>query len=74
MDGFVVILDYVEDLWVLADVCQLERLRLCCQGSLEVCEENDVLQIFKEAKDLGSPYDELKKDLSKCIETNLDQR
>jgi len=43
MDGFSVrIDDVVEELWVLADMYQLEGLKLCCMGSLErdLCKKN----------------------------------
>ena len=63
MDGFSVSIDDVVELWVLADMYQMEGLKLCCLGSLEsgLCEENDASRILEEAEDLSCPCDELKR-------------
>ena len=63
MDGFSVSIDDVVELWVLADMYQMEGLKLCCLGSLEreLCEENDASRILKEAEELSCPCDELKR-------------
>ena len=63
MDGFSVSIDDMVELWVLADMYQLEGLKLCCLGSLErdVCEEKDVSRILEEADELSCPCDELKR-------------
>ena len=63
MDGFSVSIDDMVELWVLADMYQLEGLKLCCLGSLErdVCKEKDVSRILEEADELSCPCDELKR-------------
>jgi hypothetical protein len=64
LDGFVVSLDHVLELWYLADMYQLEGLKLCCMGALEsgdlLCKEN-VSQILKEAENLSCPCNGLKR-------------
>ena len=64
MDGFTAVsIDDVVDVWVLADMYQMEGLKWCCMGSLErdLCEENDASRILKEAEDFSCPCDELKR-------------
>ena len=63
MDGFSVRIDDVLDVWVLADMYQMEGLKWGCMGSLErdLCEKNDASRILKEAEDLSCPCDELKR-------------
>ena len=64
MDGFSVSIDDVVDVWVLADMYQMEGLKWrCLAGALErdLCEENDASRILEEAEDLSCPCDELKR-------------
>jgi hypothetical protein len=62
LDGFTVSLDDVLELWVLADMHQLEGLKYMCMGALErgLSEEN-VSEILQEVKLLICPCDELKR-------------
>ena len=62
LDGFVVSLDHVLDLWWMADFYQIDALKFNCMGALErgLCEEN-VHQILEDAENLSCPCDELKK-------------
>jgi hypothetical protein len=50
------------ELWGLADMYQLGRLKYSCLGALErgLCEENVYHIILQEAEDLICPCDELK--------------
>ena len=71
MDGFSVSIDDVVDVWVLADMYQLEGLKLCCIGSLErdLCKENDdASRILKEVEELSCPCDELKRICLKVLQ------
>ena len=63
MDGFSVSIDDVVELWVLADMYQIEGLKWCCLGSLErdLCEENHASRILEEAEVLSCPCNELKR-------------
>ena len=44
IDGFIVSIDDVVNVWVLADMYQLEGLKLCCKASLQrdLCERHEV--------------------------------
>ena len=64
MDGFTAVsIDDVVDVWVLADMYQMEGLKWCCLGSLErgLCKKNDASRILKEAENLSCPCDKLNK-------------
>ena len=69
MDGFSVSVDDVVDVWVLADMYQLEGLKLCCLSSFEMdwCEVNEVSRILEEAEGLSCPCDELKRMCSEIL-------
>jgi hypothetical protein len=63
LDGFVVSLDHVLELWYLADMYELEGLKFYCIGALErdlFCRKN-ASQILQEAENLSCPCDELKR-------------
>jgi hypothetical protein len=63
LDGFTVSsIDDVFELWVLADMYQMEGLKYACMGGLErgLSAEN-VSEILQEVVDLSCPCDELKK-------------
>ena len=62
LDDFTVSIAHTVELWVLADMYQLEGLKLSCMSALErgLCEEN-VSQILQEAEDLGPSYNWLKR-------------
>ena len=67
LDDFVISLDYVLELWHLADMYELEGLKFYCMSALErglFCSEN-VHQILQEAENLNCPCDELKR---MCLE------
>merc|ERR1719276_537136 len=70
MDGFSVRIDDVLDVWVLADMYQMEGLKWCCMGSLErdLCEKNDASRILEEAEELSCPFDELKRICLKVLQ------
>ena len=70
MDGFSVRIDDVLDVWVLADMYQMEGLKLCCLGSLkrDLCKKNDASRILEEAEDLSCPCDELKRICLKVLQ------
>ena len=51
MHGFTMSIDEFFQLWSLADIYQLEGLKLCCLGSLEICTKNDVLLVLNNAED-----------------------
>jgi hypothetical protein len=55
-------MDDVLELWVLADMYQMEGLKHTCMGALErgLCKEN-VTEISQEVEDLSCPCDELKR-------------
>jgi hypothetical protein len=61
-DCFVVSIDHVLELWYVADMYQLDVLKLFCMGALErdLCEEI-ASQILKEAENLSCPCDGLKR-------------
>ena len=62
LDDFTVNIEHVVELWMLADMYQLDGLKFSCMGSLEggLCEEN-VSEILEEAENLSCPCcDELK--------------
>jgi hypothetical protein len=61
LDGFTVSLDDAVELWVLADMYQMEGLKYGCMGALEryLCDEN-VSQLLEEVEVLSCPCDELK--------------
>jgi alpha-tubulin suppressor-like RCC1 family protein len=61
-DDFTVSMDDIVELWVLADMYQMEGLKYYCMGKMErgLCEEN-VSQILQEVEDLMCPCDELKR-------------
>jgi hypothetical protein len=61
LDGFTVSLDDVVELWVLADMYQMDGLKYSCMGTLErgLSEEN-VSEVLQEVEDLSCPCDELK--------------
>jgi hypothetical protein len=61
LDGFTVSLDDVVELWVLADMYQMDGLKHSCMGALErgLSEEN-VSEILQEVDGLSCPCDELK--------------
>ena len=62
LDGFSVYIDHVVQLWELADMYQLEGLKLSCLGSLERgIRDDNVSRILQEAEDLECPCDELKR-------------
>ena len=68
-DGYAVSMDEVLELWVFADMYQVEGLKLSCMGLLErsVCEEN-VSRILEEAEYLSCPCDELKRLCHECLD------
>jgi hypothetical protein len=68
LDDFTVSIDDVVELWVLADMYQIEGIKLFCMGALErgLSEEN-VSQILQEAEDLSCPCDELKRMCHECL-------
>merc|ERR1719276_463760 len=70
MDGFSVRIDDVLDVWVLADMYQMEGLKWRCMGSLErdLCKKNDASRILKEAEELSCPIDELKRICLKVLQ------
>ena len=73
MDGFTAVsIDDVVDVWVLADMYQMEGLKWCCMGSLErdLCKKNDASRILKEAEELSCPIDELKRICLKVLHRN----
>ena len=62
MDGFTVSIDDVVELWVLADMYQIEGLKYCCMGVVERClSDENVSEILEEVEDLSCPCDELKR-------------
>ena len=62
------------ELWVLADMYQLDGLQWCCLGSLvrDLCEENDASRILGEVEDLSCPCDELKRICLEVLQRNDD--
>jgi hypothetical protein len=62
LDGFTVSIDDVVELWVLADMYQMEGLKFSCMGALErgLSEEN-VSEILEDVEELSCPCDELKR-------------
>ena len=74
MDGFTVSIDDVVELWVLADMYQMEGLKLCCLGLLErdLCEKNDASRILEEAEELSCSIDELKMICLEVLQRNDD--
>jgi hypothetical protein len=62
LDGYIVSIDDVVELWELADFYQLEGLKYSCMGSLERgLDEDNVSHILGEAEDLSCPCDGLKR-------------
>ena len=73
LDGFTVSLDDVLELWVLADMHQLEGLKYMCMGALEMgLSEENVSEIWQEVEDLMCPCDELKKMMLPMYQLYLD--
>jgi hypothetical protein len=62
LDGFTVSIDDVVELWVLADMYQMEGLKYCCMGALErgLCEAN-VSQVSEDVEEMSCPCEELKR-------------
>jgi hypothetical protein len=62
LDAFTMNMDHAVELWVLADMYQLDGLKYMCIGALErgLCEDN-ASQILKETTKLMCPCDELKR-------------
>jgi hypothetical protein len=62
-------IDDVVELWVLADMYQLEGLKYSCLGALErgVCSKENVSEILQEVEELGCPCDELKRMCHECL-------
>jgi alpha-tubulin suppressor-like RCC1 family protein len=62
LDGFIVSIDDVVELWGLADMYQMEGLKYCCMGALErgLSAEN-ASEILEEVEELSCPCDELKR-------------
>jgi RCC1 and BTB domain-containing protein len=71
LDDFTVSIDDVVELWVLADMYQLDGLKYSCMGALErgLCEEN-VSDILEETEDLICPCDELKRMCREYLDQN----
>jgi hypothetical protein len=62
LDGFTVSIDDVVELWVLADMYQMEGLKYSCMGALERgLSEDNASEILEEVEDLSCPFDELKR-------------
>jgi hypothetical protein len=70
LDGFTVSLDDVVELWVLADMYQMDGLKYSCMGTLELglCEDN-VSQVLEEVEELSCPCDELKRICREYLES-----
>ena len=62
LDDFSVCVEDIVEVWVLADMYQLEGLKLTCMGSLErgLCKES-ASDILEQADDLSCPCDGLKR-------------
>jgi hypothetical protein len=61
LDDFTVSIDDVVELWVLADMYQMEGLKYSCMGALEMgLSEDNVSHVLKEVDELNCPCDELK--------------
>ena len=63
LDGFTVSIDDAVELWVLADMYQLEGLKYSCMLALErgLLWDVNVSNILQEVEDLSCPCDELKR-------------
>jgi hypothetical protein len=70
LDGFTVSLDDVVELWVLADMYQLDGLKYCYMGALEtnLCKDN-ASEVLEEVEDLSCPCDELKRICHEYLES-----
>jgi hypothetical protein len=62
LDDFTVSIDDVVELWVLADMYQMEGLKYCCMGALERgLSEANVSEILEEVEEMSCPCEELKR-------------
>jgi hypothetical protein len=62
LDGFTVSIDDVVELWVLADMYQMEGLKYCCMGALERgLSEANVSEILEEVEEISCSCDGLKR-------------
>jgi alpha-tubulin suppressor-like RCC1 family protein len=62
LDGFIAQIDDVVELWGLADMYQMEGLKYCCMGALEMgLSEDNASHIVEEVEELNCPCDELKR-------------
>ena len=72
-DGFRVSFHEVAEMWRLADMYQMEGLKLCCLAALER-ENKDAKQILKDIESLSCPCDELKRICNASVKGTYDAR
>jgi hypothetical protein len=69
LDDFTASLDELVELWGLADMYQLEGLKLSCMAALErdLCKES-AFEILEEAESLICPCDDLKRTCNEFLQ------